>query len=417
MLTPSLESRFTFPFELQAEVLRVAPEYVTDVNLLTSEWHYYDQASLRSLVAELSASLQQRHLLVQHLASQQTWDALVVVITELDRAQHLLYKLLEDVSVTGTWRELRQQAIALYRQADEIIGSLRQMVDDCTTLLVASDHGFGPLDRRFNLNAWLAQNGWLKFAGGKSLLRSSLKRVVKGSRLDRLIPETWRRRARGDFSAYNCIDWPATLAYSGTPLEQGVRINLQGREPLGIVEPGTEHEMLRAEIAQQLLQIRDPKRGTQIIDRVYTREELYDGPAMQQAPDLVCSLNDYQCILSEGLPDQPLFDEFPFPWAGYHNPQGIFVAAGHHIEPVGHLSDVHIADIAPTVLHLLGVPVPRDVDGRVLSELFSPTWMAENPVRYQDADNGQFEAYAGNDYSDEDARLIEDRLRSLGYMG
>jgi arylsulfatase A-like enzyme len=112
-----------------------------------------------------------------------------------------------------------------------------------------------------------------------------------------------------------------------------------------------------------------------------------------------------------------LFDEFPFPWAGYHNPQGIFVAAGHHIEPVGHLSDVHIADIAPTVLHLLGVPVPRDVDGRVLSELFSPTWMAENPVRYQDADNGQFEAYAGNDYSDEDARLIEDRLRSLGYMG
>jgi predicted AlkP superfamily phosphohydrolase/phosphomutase len=417
MLTPSLESQFTFPAELQVEVLRVAPEYVTDVNLLTSEWHYYDLASLRSLVAELSASLQQRHLLVQYLASQQTWDALVVVITELDRAQHLLYKLLEDAGITGPWRELRQQAIALYRQADETIGSLRQMMDDRTTLLVVSDHGFGPLDRRFNLNVWLAQNGWLKFGSGKSLLRSSIKRVAKGSGLDKLIPETWRRRARDDFSAYNCIDWSATLAYSGTPLEQGVRINLQGREPLGIVEPGTEHETLRAEIAQQLLQIRDPKRGTQIIDRVYPCEELYDGPAMQQAPDLVFSLNDYRCILSEGLPDQPLFDEFPFPWAGYHNPQGIFVAAGHRVEPIGYLANAHIADIAPTVLHLLGVPIPRDVDGRVLSELLSPSWMAANPVSYREAADERSIEFTKDAYADEDVSLIEDRLRRLGYLG
>jgi arylsulfatase A-like enzyme len=138
---------------------------------------------------------------------------------------------------------------------------------------------------------------------------------------------------------------------------------------------------------------------------------------MQQAPDLVFSLNDYRCILSEGLPDQPLFDEFPFPWAGYHNPQGIFVAAGHRVEPIGYLANANIADIAPTVLHLLGVPIPRDVDGRVLSELLSPNWTAANPVSYREAADERSIEFTKDAYADEDVSLIEDRLRRLGYLG
>ena len=93
------------------------------------------------------------------------------------------------------------------------------------------------------------------------------------------------------------------------------------------------------------------------------------------------------------------------------------MAAGHHVESVGHLSDVGIADIAPTVLHLLGVPIPRDIDGRVLSELFPPNWMAANTVRYREMGDEQFAGSIEDAYADEDAGLIEDRLRSLGYLG
>lgn len=417
MLTPDLESSFTFPPTLQEQVFRVAPEYVTDVDLLTSDWHYYGQASLHALVARLSAALEQRHLLVKHLVREQQWDVLVFVMTELDRAQHLLFKLLVDPDVPGAWADLRRQTLDLYHLADDTIGSLCEMTDDRTTVFIVSDHGFGPLDKRINLNAWLSSQGWLEFSGGKSLLRKSLKWVVKASGLDRWIPQHWRQSVRQDLSVHSCIDWSATTAYSGTPLEQGIRINLQGREPWGIVEPGLQYEDLCEQIAQKLLCIQDPARGTPIVDRVYRREELYQGPEAARAPDLIFSLGDYRCIPSEGLPDQPLFETFPFPWAGYHNPQGIFAVAGHCIESSGHLDNIHIADIAPTILHLLGVPVPCDMDGRVLSELLSADWLTENPIEYQADETADVAWGTQQVYTENDFDRVEDRLRGLGYLG
>jgi len=416
MLTPGPESAFTYPAELRQTVFQVAPSYVTDVDLLTSEWRYHDLSSLRSLIERLDQALEQRRLLAQHLAREQAWDVLVYVITELDRVQHLLYKLLADDTVTGSWADLRQHAMELYERADRSIGDLAEIAGEDTTWFVVSDHGFGPLDKRLNLNAWLASQGWLKFAGGTSTLRKVGKWAVKTSGLDRLIPEKWRQSARQELSAYACIDWGATSAYSGTSLEQGIRINLKGREPRGTVEPGAQYEELCTQIAQALLQIVDPEHGRPIVDRVYRRDELYRGPEAARAPDLVFSLGDYRCILSEGLPDQPLFAPFPFPWAGYHTPQGVFGASGPLIEPLGEVQGVHIADLAPTLLHLFGAPIPGELDGRVLGELLNPGWLAAHPVEVQAAAEEPVSVPRAGTYDPDDEARLKDRLRSLGYI-
>jgi predicted AlkP superfamily phosphohydrolase/phosphomutase len=389
---------------------------VTDVDLLTSEWHYHDLASLQALIERLHEALEQRRLLAQYLAREQAWDVLVYVITELDRVQHLLFKLLADDTVTGPWADLRQHAIDLYERADRSIGDLAEIAGEETTWFVVSDHGFGPLDKRLNLNAWLAGQGLLEFAGGASFLRKSVKWAVKTSGLDRLIPEKWRQSARQELSAYACIDWSATQAYSGTSLEQGIRVNLKGREPLGTVEPGAQYEALCARMAEALLQLVDPERGVPIVDRVFRRDELYQGPEAARAPDLVFSLGDYRCILSEGLPDQPLFAPFPFPWAGYHTPQGVFGASGPLIESLGRVRGVHIADLAPTLLHLFGAPIPGELDGRVLEELLDPGWLAAHPVETMAAAEAPAEAPEAGTYDPGDEARLKDRLRSLGYI-
>jgi predicted AlkP superfamily phosphohydrolase/phosphomutase len=417
MLTPSTSNEFTYPAELQAEVLKVAPNYVTDVDLLTSEWHYHDLDSLNGLVDQLSQALEQRHALVRHLADEHEWDVLVFVITELDRVQHLMFKLLTDLDVSGEWAALRQRAQDLYRQADEAIGTLHARMDERTVTFIVSDHGFGPLNKRLNLNAWLAGRGWLRFAAGTSWVRKTLKQIAKASRLDRWVPQALRSSLRQDLSAHACIDWAATVAYSGTPLEQGVRINLQGREPSGIVAPGAPYETLCAEIAQALLEIQDPETGTPIIDRVYRRDELYVGLQAARAPDLIFSLNDYQCNLSEGLPEQCLFEPFPFAWAGYHDPHGILVASGGPVQSAGYQRGADMADIAPTILHLLGTPVPRDMDGRVLEELLADEWVARHPIVYQEVEAQDQDLDEQDSLSEQHAKLVQERLRNLGYLG
>lgn len=417
MLTPSLDAPFTFPANLRKKVLEVAPGYVPDVDLLRSRWQYHSQESLQTLVDRLEESLQQRGRLVRYLSREEDWDVLVAVITELDRVQHLMFKLLGKSQVSADWQELQQSALNLYRQADKIIGELRELMDDRTTLFVVSDHGFGPLDKRFNLNAWLAEKNLLQFRSSKSLLRGSLKWLVQKTGLDRYIPDQWRQRASSNLSVYDCIDWSATYAYAGTPLEQGVRINLRGREPNGQVSPGSDYLALRLEIAQMLRETRDPQTGAPLFDRVYAREELYQGPCLRHAPDLVFSMYDYRCVLAEGLPDQPLFGPFPFAWAGYHTPQGIFVSAGSRIDADAVVENAHLADIAPTILHLFGRPIPTDMDGRVLEEIMQKNWIRSNPVEYYDAETDRAVEMDQGPYTEEETAALEGRLRGLGYLG
>ena len=171
-----------------------------------------------------------------------------------------------------------------------------------------------------------------------------------------------------------------------------------------------------------MLTLRDPDTSEAVIRRVYRREEVYTGAYVKQAPDLVLDWDyAYDCRERVGSQHQGVFeDEATYiPFADYkktgvHRRHGIFLMYGAPARP-GCVEGARLMDIAPTLLHLVGVPVPDDMDGRVVTECLDPDWLAQHPISYQTVepacDEGQTSGYDENEEAG-----VKERLRALGYL-
>ena len=223
-------------------------------------------------------------------------------------------------------------------------------VDDRTTLIVLSDHGFCSFRKAVNLNTWLARNGYMSL---KSVRR------VRDRNLDDLF-------GRGPF--WPNVQWRQTRAYA---LGLGdIYVNLKGRERFGVVAPGREYESLRDEIVQKLEGLRDPETGARVILKVSKREEVYHGEYFDQAPDLIVGFNEgyrvsWQTALG-GIPSA-VIEENRRKWSGDHCSVFPGLIPGIFLSNRAISGDApHIMDIAPTVLDLFDLPIPHEVDGRPL---------------------------------------------------
>jgi predicted AlkP superfamily phosphohydrolase/phosphomutase len=317
-----------------------------------------------------------------------------------------------------------------YHLADDIIGHRAGLLEGSTHLFVVSDHGFGPARKWFHVNRFLQEHGLLALGGAEGssglaarlgltpqAVRSAVRRLdVLGlrHRMGRMARVSLGRRI--DEQLTPPVDWARTRAIAGSPATEGIYVNLRGREPHGIVEQGTAYEALRDRLVGELRALRDPETGEPVVQAVYRREEIYDGPFLDQLPDVVFGLGDGPYLASDLLTAEevlaPLSSDY---LQGRHQPTGVFVAAGPGIRRGLHLDGVHIVDVAPTVLYALGLPIPDDMDGRPLLEIFGEEYRAAHPVAYAPpvAVEGDREAPA---YDDEDRAEMERRLQGLGYM-
>lgn len=185
--------------------------------------------------------------------------------------------------------------------------------------------------------------------------------------------------------------------------------------------PNGEYEELRDEFIGLLFSIQDPTTGKPLIHHVYKKEELYDGPYMDLAPDLVADFSrSAYAFTATGYQDNveksTLFIE-PINYFGTHIPEGIFVFCGEDFKgSAGWVQSASIVDIPATILYLLGVPIPEDFDGRVLTEYISEAFVAKTPVLFQDGDR-ELPRSTENPFSQEEMKNLEERLRALGYFG
>jgi predicted AlkP superfamily phosphohydrolase/phosphomutase len=180
------------------------------------------------------------------------------------------------------------------------------------------------------------------------------------------------------------IDWGRTRAFS-TEMNTfpAIWINLRGREPEGIVAPGREYERVRQELIEAAARFSNPHTGRPVVARAHRREELYHGPHLDQAPDLVLELEldegyTYTCLSSAGrltcgpirtLTGGERTGAKGQSMNGSHRRQGIFgFSKGPEIEGRS-LGSLSIMDMAPTILQFLNLPVPADMDGRVIPEI------------------------------------------------
>ncbi len=244
----------------------------------------------------------------------------------------------------------------------------------------------------------------------KTLGRFRLEKLVT-----RVSRETKSKVFSSFFLSYADVDWSRTRAYARGQIGQ-IFLNVRGREPEGIVEPGEEYNTLRAEIADRLREMRDPDTGELMVDQLYFKEELYSGARTEDAPDVLIEWRDMEYwafdmlaggrrIVAPNLPTR----------SGGHRMNGVFLACGPDIARGRELEGARITDVTPTILHLMGLPVPDRMDGRVLQDVFAEgSEPACRPVTHESV-NGSREKEATG-YSPEEELQVKERLHQLGYL-
>ncbi len=274
------------------------------------------------------------------------WRLLVSVFLFPDRIQHMMYRFADaehpnhDPELAGRYGGEIAEA---YRDMDRIVGEVAAAAPAGTRFLVVSDHGFHSFRKQFNVNTWLAQNGYLR-APAESAER----------RLEDLFDP--------DALFFPGVEWSRSEAFAlGL---SGIYFNQRGREPEGVVEPGAGRDELAERLIRDLLAFRDPETGERVVRTVHRREEIYEGEFVEEAPDLILGLEPgyrigWQSTLG-GFPEAAITPNLDN-WSGDHC--SMEDTAGVLISDLPLAGPAALRDIAPTVLDLLGVPAPAETDG------------------------------------------------------
>lgn len=426
-----------YPRTYFEELARIAPDY-----FVLPEYDARAADPLDAYAHNLLKSVELRERVSLHLMKTEAWDVFAVVFMDTDEAQHTYWGC-QDAPADSPLAQYRHTIRDIYRRIDQAVGAmLARAVEDGaereTVVIILSDHGGGPLRWLVNLNQWLAERKYLRFrnnslGGLRRASKAGIRRLAHAYR--RYLPTGMRRtirtrlgarrfdRLKGEFESAlmtSTVDWDQTQAYS---LGAGgnIFVNVRGREPNGIVTPGAEYEGVRSEIAESLKHLYDPETGRPIVRRVFRREELYDGPYLDQAADLIIQWDNY-AFWGRGVYDSraPVFEaqrHFDFsdqPLTGAHRPDGILIANGPGIQSGTRIEGARLIDLAPTILAMLGLPVPDQFDGRVLDA----AWVEGEQHRPFVPAAGQVSTSVTEDstYGPEEELKIMQHLQDLGYF-
>ncbi len=357
-------------------------------------------------------------------------DVFSVVFSSSDFAQHYFWKYLEEKnnqnsSVIGE----------IYQEIDNVIGEILNFADSNTSVFVMSDHGFtGYPEKKFHLNSWLVQENYISLKQNK---KDSEKNIIsqvidiffnqiryKNPKLRWFVkkkignmPLFLQRWASRQYFKSSLIDWERTKAYRFKmygPVD-GVVINQKDRQKKGTVGEGDEYEKLRQEIIEKLLHVKDPDTGEPVVAAAFRREEIYRGCFLEKAPDIIVNYTPgyFGGLEITGHFISPVnIDETNE--SGIHDQNGIFICCGPNVKTGATINPVDIIDVVPTILHDLTLPIPDDIDGKVIKEVFCESYKA-NVSRYT---SGLKAARSSKEVlSEEDEESIKKALKNLGYLG
>ena len=422
MLTPRNAENYTYPKELADELKSAIGDYIVYSD------EVYSKGRGEIFLQALKHSIDQRVKAAEYLVQKYPWDFFALVFPETDTVSHGLWSSYDKSHHEHDPAEaakFKDGILEIYEYIDGLLARLISNIQHPTSILLMSDHGHGPVRNFLYVNNYLAQRGYLKF---KPNIASQAKRIAFQlgltprfvynillklglGKLRRTLDK--RRGGRGllkrFFLSFADVDWSRTRAYSIGYIGE-VHINLKGREPQGIVEPGDDYERTRDQVIADLRALKLPD-GNPLIEYIWKKEEIYRGAHMAEAPDILFLPRNLETIA---------FGDFEFgsnkiiqPSFGVsssHRMNGIFVASGEGVKNAGQFSGAQLIDLAPTILHLMGLPVPTDMDGRVLTEAMADT----RAVQYGGTSEGSATNQEG--YSEEEEKEVIERLADLGYI-
>jgi predicted AlkP superfamily phosphohydrolase/phosphomutase len=414
MLTPEgggeTPEGFTHPDELAAKLIATAGDYEIDIQV-----NYDEDWKSTAIIDRLSRNLELKRKSLRYLLDNHGDVPILFAVAEWpDRLMHVHYKYIDPRCGHFDRPEakpIRDRAWEFFDEMDGFLGDLIDWAGDDGYIVTMSDHGFGPKEKVVNVNLALREAGLLSVGGAGSMATSSGVRKV-ARRIKKVIPKDVYKRAKG--AAQGTIDWSKTKAFASPNPQQGIYINLKGREPNGVVEQ-SDYESVRNEVIAAFEALRDPDDGKPVLDRMHKREDVVHGPEAPSAPDLFPVCRDYSYELSDGLFSPSVITDYTDLPRGFHHMDGIFGVAGPGISATSG-GKAHLYDIAPTALYLAGCTLP-EMDGKVLTDFLPEELVSSRPVKTEDMDLPLAGAGAeAKPYSDEEEAQIEESLRNLGYL-
>jgi predicted AlkP superfamily phosphohydrolase/phosphomutase len=331
-LTPDTQrSQYTYPAELKQEIEGLVGSYMVDVD-------DFRTSDKERLLADIEEMTEKRFRVAEHLLETRPWDLFFMVEMGTDRMHHAFWRFFDsEHRLHEPGNRFEGAMLDYYRALDAKIDRLLRFADDDTAVLVVSDHGAKRIDGGICVNEWLRNEGYLVLA-------------EEPAEPTPLRPEM--------------VDWSRTTAWGEGGYYCRLSLNVEGREPQGTV-PADEFEQVRAELKAKLEALGD-ERNRPIGTVAHRPEELY---AEQNGipPDLLVYFGElaWRSIGQVGTGTVHVLENDTGPDDANHAPEGLYLLAAEGVE-AGPGEERDLRDIAPTLLTLLGEPVPGDMEGRSL---------------------------------------------------
>ena len=406
---PGMDSKITWPKELQAEIVKAIPGYDNSVGWnggtdLTDDTAF-DQAIECSI-----ACFECEEKLYKLVDKQTPWEFLLIQIHQMDRYLHFGWGTLN----AAYWKEHPERAkkvFAMLGKLDGFIGTMLASVDmEKDFVSVVSDHGHGPAFGRIKPNILLKQWGYLHTKRRWDYIRFRMKKNLKN--LFRKKYQGGRRNQKIDQEIK--LDLSRSSAFVVQADQLGtLYVNLKGRQPGGMVSPGREYEELVVTLRQRFQEVRDPETGEKVFARVERPQELYgisDEAAAKFGDLILLPVSTYW--LRGRLHGNDAIDHVKGTLKGTHSYEGMYILHGPSVHR-GLRLDADITDIVPTMYAVLDVPVPANLDGEVLLPAFTaaPNVVMGDSIM-EKAEGGQ----DGGGLSEEEEEEVRKSLEALGYI-
>jgi predicted AlkP superfamily phosphohydrolase/phosphomutase len=329
-LTPNEDREYCCPREAKDEINRIAGGYVIDVR-------GFKKKPKETVFKELVGMEEKRFRVAKEFIKTKEWDFFIFVTTGTDRVHHAFWADMDEKHPDHKKGTPFKEAIKkYYRFIDEKIGEIAGLLGKNDALLIMSDHGARGMHGFVNVNEWLIREGYLK--------------MLHYPKEPTLFDEAK-------------IDWGNTKAFCTGNYVGRIFINLRGREPMGTVDK-SEYHSLREEIREKLLLLRGES-GRKMSNRVFRREEIYSGKHLEMHPDLIVYFDDLRFGANQMIGLKGLFSHNADKGrnAANHYSKGMFLLHSASLKPK-RMPEINLIDLMPTVLRLLGVKIPGDVEGK-----------------------------------------------------
>ncbi len=370
---PSNKKTFTYPAELGPKLIEKLGDY--PICLRTFDRQGTKDVDFLNSLIDITVKVGSA---ANYLLDEEQTDFFMVHFQTTDIIQHSFWTQIATLDFNSE-DPVMKKIWEFYKVLDQKLGEIKSRSGDDTTFILVSDHGFGNVKRRMATNVWLVENGYLKL---KQDIATQFRTQVKSTaikmvhKVDALARLKNRIKVKKEEESeqrvivprgFDPIDYKESRAFGGIGTVYGtIQLNIMGREPEGIV-PSSEAEGLKDEIIEKLNNVKDPLSGDPFIQKVYRKEEVFNGPLLNKIPDLILIPNK-EFFFFPGTGEKELFHTAHHLSTGNHVKEGIIAIDGHQKDNID-LSNAKITDVLPTVLNIFGIKAPGHIDGSKLLKI------------------------------------------------